>query len=128
MSETEKITINLGAVDLGQIDLLVEQGFYTNRTDLIRTGIRNQIHVHASEIKQLTSQKSFIIGIQILTKTILESHVQQGHKLNLKVVGMLTVETGVSVDLFRRAVESVKVYGIIKADNDIKLELINTYA
>ncbi|REK75188.1 CopG family transcriptional regulator [Paenibacillus paeoniae] len=123
MSETEKITLNLGAVDLGQIDLLVEQGFYTNRTDLIRTGIRNQINLHAHEIKQMTQQKAITIGVQVLTNDHLESLLKQDQKLNLKVVGMLIVEPSVSIDLFRKVVETAKVYGIIKADNEIKKEI-----
>jgi Arc/MetJ-type ribon-helix-helix transcriptional regulator len=123
MSETEKITINLGAVDLGQIDLLVEQGFYTNRTDLIRTGIRNQIHAHAHEIKQLTNQNSITIGVEIVTKEHLESLLKQDQKLNIKVVGMLVVESAVSLDLFKKVVEAVKVYGMIKADSEIKKEI-----
>src|SRR3712207_8916575 len=56
--ETEKITSNLGVVDLGQIDLLVQEGFYANRTDFIRTAIRNQIAAHADAVKQSVARNT----------------------------------------------------------------------
>src|SRR5688572_2056958 len=109
MSETEKITINLGAVDLGQIDLLVEHGFYSNRTDLIRTAIRNQINAHSDEIKQIVNQKSMTIGIEIITKKSLETFRSQNKKITLKIVGMLIVESDVPSSLIKEVIESIKV-------------------
>jgi len=55
--DTEKMTINLGYVDLGHIDLMVQEGFYSNRTDFIRTAIRNQLERHADVVKQSTVRK-----------------------------------------------------------------------
>ncbi|WP_442600657.1 CopG family transcriptional regulator [Paenibacillus sp. KN14-4R] len=124
MSETEKITINLGAVDLGQIDLLVEQGFYSNRTDLIRTAIRNQIHSHSDEIKQIVKEKSVVIGIQVLTKKELEDLRALRKEKIIKIVGMLIVEPDVPPSLFEETIDSIKVYGMIKAEPEIKKLLL----
>jgi Arc/MetJ-type ribon-helix-helix transcriptional regulator len=63
-SDSEKITINLGLIDLGQIDLLVQEGFYSNRTDCIRTAIRNQLVAHAEAVRQTIARKTLVLGLQ----------------------------------------------------------------
>jgi Arc/MetJ-type ribon-helix-helix transcriptional regulator len=124
--ETEKITVNLGAVDLGQIDLLVEQGFYSNRTDFIRTAIRNQISVHSHEIKRITTETLFAaMGVVMLNKKELESMKSEGKKLEIKLVGMLIIANDVSVELAKETIQSAKVYGIIKAAADVKKAILD---
>ncbi len=122
--DTEKITINIGAMDLGNIDLLVEQCFYTNRSDFIRTAIRNQINAHSYELKKITSDMS-VFGMAKFDCNELEKMRNSGRKLNLKLVGLLIIDEDVTVDLFKETLEAVKVYGIINASSEIK-KLINT--
>src|SRR3978361_520789 len=88
LSETEKITINLGFVDLGQIDLLVQEGFYANRTDLIRTAIRNQLVAHGEHVRQGVARKTLSLGIQHITKAELEALQDAGRKLDIRVLGL----------------------------------------
>src|SRR5829696_439206 len=78
MSETEKITINLGLVDLGQVDLLVQEGFYSNRTDFIRTAIRNQLGTHAEAVRQTVARKTLVLGLQHYTRRDLEAVREAG--------------------------------------------------
>lgn len=119
--ETEKITINLGVVDLGQIDLLVEQSFYSNRTDFIRTAIRNQISVHSSEIKKITTEKLYAsMGVVVLNKKDLEIMKSQGKKYDIKLVGMLVITNDITPELAAETIESVKVYGVIRASAEVK--------
>jgi len=119
--ETERITINLGVVDLGQIDLLVEQSFYSNRTDFIRTAIRNQILVHSGEIKKITTEKLFAsMGVVVLNKKELEIMKSQGKKYDIVLVGMLVITNDVTPELAAETIESAKVYGIIRASEEIK--------
>lgn len=119
--DTEKITINLGAVDLGQIDLLVEQGFYSNRTDFIRTAIRNQISVHSVEIKRITTEKLYAaMGVFMLGKKELEIMKAEGRKYDIKLVGMLVIAADVTPELAADTIGSVKVYGIVKASDEVK--------
>ena len=119
--DTEKITINLGAVDLGQVDLLVEQGFYSNRTDFIRTAIRNQISVHSNEIKRITTEKLYAaMGVVVIGKKELEIMKAEGRKYDIKLVGMLVILNDVTPELARDTIDSVKVYGIIKASDEVK--------
>ncbi|RPH65974.1 MAG: CopG family transcriptional regulator, partial [Myxococcaceae bacterium] len=89
LPETEKITINLGLVDLGQIDLLVQEGFYSNRTDLIRTGIRNQLAAHADVVKQAVARKSLSLGIQRYARAELEAVRAAGQRLRIQALGLV---------------------------------------
>ncbi len=118
--DTEKITINLGAVDLGQIDLLVDQGFYSNRTDFIRTAIRNQISVHSTEIKKITSEKLYAMGVIGIGKKELERMKAEGKKYEIKLVGMLVITNDVTPELAAETLDCVKVYGIIRAPEEVK--------
>ncbi|MEJ7819291.1 MAG: hypothetical protein WKF44_03205, partial [Rubrobacteraceae bacterium] len=91
MSETEKITINLGLVDLGQVDLLVQEGFYSNRTDFIRTAIRNQLSTHADTVRQTVARKTMVLGLQHYTRQDLEEVRATGETLEIKVLGLASV-------------------------------------
>ena len=99
MSETEKITINLGLVDLGQIDLLVREGFYQNRTDFIRTAIRNQIGEHAEAVKQTVVRKELVLGLQHYARGDLEVVRATGEALDIRVLGLASIDNYVSPEL-----------------------------
>src|SRR5215210_7829187 len=96
MSETEKITINLGLVDLGQIDLLVRDGFYSNRTDFIRTAIRNQLVTHADAVKHSVTRSTLVLGVQHYTRHELEAARDAGEKLEIRVLGLATIADDVT--------------------------------
>jgi Arc/MetJ-type ribon-helix-helix transcriptional regulator len=123
MPETEKITINMGAVDLGKIDLLVQEGSYTNRTDFIRTAIRNQIEKHTSEIQQSVARNSFLIGAVIYSRTDLERYKNKGEKLNLRMIGLLHFQNDISPELALEVIESIQVRGIFQASEEVKKAL-----
>ena len=122
-SETEKITINLGVVDLGQIDLLVEQGFYSSRTDLIRTAIRNQLQQHAQEVRQTMTRRSFGIGVFHYDKAALEEQREAGKQLSLKVIGVLALGSDVTPELARETIGSIEVRGAFRASPAVKKAL-----
>lgn len=111
MSETEKITINLGPVDLGQIDLLVEQGLYSNRTDLIRTAIRNQIEKHNTVIEEVSVRHSYSLGVLIYNARDLEKLRDEGRKLSIRIVGMLTLTSSITPNLALETIESIWIRG-----------------
>ncbi len=123
MSEIEKVTTNVSVVDLGQIDLLVQQGFYTNRTDFFRTAIRNQLTTHADVIKQTIVRKNRIVGIMQFSQKELEEIYHSGEQLDLKIVGMLMIDKDVSPELIRNVITSVEVHGVIRASQEVKDEL-----
>lgn len=120
ISESEKVTINLGAVDLGQIDLLVDEGFYSNRTDFIRQAIRQQLIVHSGEIKQTSTYKYSALGVFKYSLDELEVLQKGNKKLELKVIGTLIIDENVPLELVKETFKSVKIFGIIKARPDIK--------
>ena len=91
VGETEKLTINLGVVDLGQVDLLVQEGFYSNRTDLIRTAIRNQLSVHADAVKQTVTRRTLQLGLQHFSRADLERARAAGQMLQIQVVGLARI-------------------------------------
>jgi Arc/MetJ-type ribon-helix-helix transcriptional regulator len=121
--DTEKITINLGYVDLGQIDLMVQEGFYSNRTDFIRTAIRNQLERHADVVKQSTARKSLELGLRNFTRADLEAARQAGEMLHINVLGLATIAQDVSADLARATIASVSVLGALHASSSVKAAL-----
>ena len=122
-SDTEKITINLGPVDLGQIDLLVQEGFYTNRTDLIRTAIRNQLSSHVDAIKQTVARKSLILGLQHFSRADLEAVRSTGQKLQIQVLGLVSIGADVTPRLALDTIDSVVVLGAFHASVAVKAAL-----
>ena len=120
----EKITINVGFVDLGQIDLLVQEGFYANRTDLIRTAIRNQIAAHAEAVKQVVSRRTLVLGIQHVSAAELEAVRQRGETLDVRVLGLLSIGAVVTPELALQTLISVVVLGSLHAPLAVKTALV----
>lgn len=123
IGETEKLTINLGVVDLGQIDLLVQEGFYSNRTDLIRTAIRNQLAVHGDEVKRTVARRTLVLGLQHFTRADLERAQAAGEKIAIQVVGLARIADDVSAKLARDTIESVEVLGAFQANAAVRRAL-----
>ncbi|MCO5101548.1 MAG: CopG family transcriptional regulator [Burkholderiaceae bacterium] len=121
--ETEKITINLGVVDLGQIDLLVQEGFYSNRTDLIRTAIRNQLVAHADELRRTVARRTLTLGLQQFNRADLERVLAAGQMLQIEVVGLARIAADVTPELARATIESVRVLGAFHASAAVRRAL-----
>jgi Arc/MetJ-type ribon-helix-helix transcriptional regulator len=121
--ESEKITINLGYIDLGHVDLLVEEGFYSNRTDFIRTAIRNQLSRHEDVLKKTVSRRNLDIGLRHYSKADLEEAVRRGERLDIVVLGLASIADDVTPDLARRAIASLQVLGALRASPSIKAVL-----
>jgi len=120
MADTEKLTINLSVVDLGQVDLLVEQGFYSNRSDFIRTAIRNQLGTHAEVVQQAVVRKHLVIGVLTYDRKGLEARRAAGEKLVGNVVGLLHIADDVTPELARGTIQSIKIYGVLRASPAVK--------
>ena len=120
---TEKLTINLGVVDLGQIDLLVREGFYSNRTDLIRTAIRNQLSLHAQQLQRTIARQSLHLGLQHITRAELEAACAAGEVLQIRVVGLARIADDVSPKLARAAIQSISVLGAFHAPAAVRRAL-----
>jgi Arc/MetJ-type ribon-helix-helix transcriptional regulator len=121
--ETEKLTINLGVVDLGQVDLLVQEGFYSNRTDMIRTAIRNQLAVHTDEIKRTLARRTLVLGLQHLSRQDLERARAAGEMLQIQVVGLAQIAHDVTPELARATIQSVVVLGAFHASAAVRKAL-----
>jgi Arc/MetJ-type ribon-helix-helix transcriptional regulator len=122
-SESEKITINLGFVDLGHIDLLVAEGFYSNRTDFIRTAIRNQVLSHGEVLKNSVARRSMVLGLQRFTRQDLEKLLAAGEQLHIHVLGLATIDDDVPAQLALRTIASVAVLGALRASPEVKAAL-----
>ncbi len=123
VGDSEKITINLGFIDLGQIDLLVHEGFYSNRTDFIRTAIRNQLTTHAEVVKRTVARKTLVLGLQDFSRQDLESVQAAGQKLQIRVLGLARIAEDVSPELARATIDSVTVLGALHASAAVKVAL-----
>lgn len=121
--ELEKITINMAPVDLGQVDLLVREGFYQNRTDFIRTAIRNQLSAHAETVRQTVSRRELVLGLQHYTRSDLEAVQAAGETLEIKVVGLASIADDVTPELALATIEAIVVLGAFRARPEIKAAL-----
>jgi Arc/MetJ-type ribon-helix-helix transcriptional regulator len=122
-NESEKVTINLGFVDLGHIDLMVQEGFYSNRTDFIRTAIRNQLERHAEVVKQSTARKSLDLGLRNYSRQDLEAARSAGEMLDINVLGLVVIAPDVTPELARATIASVVVLGALHANPEVKAAL-----
>lgn len=122
-SDTEKITINVGYIDLGHIDLMVAEGFYSNRTDFIRTAIRNQIERHAEVTKQSVARKSLDLGLRHYRSEDLETARAAGQMLHIHVLGLAVIDASVTPELARAAIASIEVLGALHATAEVKAAL-----
>lgn len=123
--DTEKITINLGHIDLGQIDLMVQEGFYSNRTDFIRTAIRDQLHRHADIVKQSVARKSLELGLRHYSREDLEAVRAAGQRLHIHVLGLATISSDVTPELARATIASVIVLGALHCSPEVRAALID---
>ena len=123
VADSEKITINLGFVDLGQIDLLVAEGFYGNRTDFIRTAIRNQLSTHADAVKQVVSRKMLVLGLQHFSAADLKAVQAANQKLHIRVLGLVTFADDVTPELALATIASLEVLGSVQASLAVKAAL-----
>jgi Arc/MetJ-type ribon-helix-helix transcriptional regulator len=126
--DSEKITINLGPIDLGQIDLLVSEGFYANRTDFIRTAIRNQLNQHADVVKQTVARRSLVLGMHHYSRADLEAARDAGQRLQIQVLGMASIANDVPVELALATIESIFVLGALHASSAVKAALADRIA
>jgi len=123
ISDTEKITINLGLIDLGQIDLLVQEGFYSNRTDCIRTAIRNQLATHVDALRQTVARRTLVLGLQEFSKRDLEAVRKSKTKLRIHVLGLVRIADDVTPALASETIESLVVLGALHASPAVKAAL-----
>lgn len=121
--DSEKITVNLGFVDLGSVDLLVAEGFYSNRTDFIRTAIRNQLERHADVTRQSVARKSLDLGLRRFSRDDLEAARAAGKMLHIHVVGLVSIASDVSPELARATIASLEVLGALQATAEVKAAL-----
>jgi Arc/MetJ-type ribon-helix-helix transcriptional regulator len=121
--ESEKLTINLGYIDLGRIDLLVQEGFYSNRSDFIRTAIRNQLNEHKNDVGNSINRGNFELGLCIYSRADLEAAKAAGERLNIRVLGLASIAPDVPPALARATIESITVLGALHASKDVKAAL-----
>ena len=125
VDKSEKITINVGLVDLGQIDLLVDEGFYANRTDFIRTAIRRQLESRADAVNDTVARRTLMLGTQHLSRRDLEELRDAGQTVKLHVLGLATIGNDVSPELALATIASVEVLGAFRAPRAVKEALAN---
>ena len=123
IADSEKITINLGVVDLGQIDLLVQEGFYSNRTDLIRTAIRNQLTAHGDVLRNTVARRTLVMGLQDYGRRELEAARDAGERLRIQALGLVRIADDVTPELAAEVIESISVLGVLQASPKVKAAL-----
>ncbi len=121
--DSEKITLNIGHVDLGRIDLLVRDGFYSNRTDLIRTAIRTLIDRHDATLAQAVARGGLELGLRHYGRAELEAARSAGAPIRIHVLGLASIAPDVSPELARAAIASVEVLGTLQASSDVRAAL-----
>lgn len=123
--DSEKITINLGFVDLGHVDLMVAEGFYSNRTDFIRTAIRNQLGTHSEAVRQVVARKMLVLGLQHFSADDLRALQAARQTLQIRVLGLVTIAPDVTPELALATIDSLEVLGALQASPAVKAALAN---
>jgi Arc/MetJ-type ribon-helix-helix transcriptional regulator len=123
IEKTEKITINIGLVDLGEIDLLVDEGFFANRTDFIRTAIRRQLQTRADAVERTVARRDLVLGTERVTRADLESLRDAGRTIELRVLGLATIAYDVTPELAAATIASVEVLGSFRASRAVNAAL-----
>jgi Arc/MetJ-type ribon-helix-helix transcriptional regulator len=123
IEKTEKITINIGLVDLGEIDLLVDEGFFTNRTDFIRTAIRRQLATRSDAVERTVARLQLVLGSEHLTRADLEALRDAGQTIELRVLGLASIADDVTPELAAATIASVEVLGAFRAPRAVKAAL-----
>ncbi len=123
MAETEKITINMSVVDLGKVDLLVQEGFYQNRTDFLRAAIRSQLDKHETAVQNSIIRNEFGVGIFVCSRAALEQALAKGERKNYNVIGRLVIQEDVTPELADQAIESIRIIGTLRASDAIRAQL-----
>ncbi len=123
MPEPEKVTINLSVVDLGQIDVLVEEGYYSSRTDFLRTAARAQLEKQAETLHQILRRRGLSMGVLRLSRKELEEYAEKGEKLDLRVVGMLAIDADVPPQLAAAVIGNLQVFGVVRASRAVRAAL-----
>lgn len=123
IEKTEKITINIGLVDLGEIDLLVDEGFFTNRTDFIRTAIRRQLATRSDAVERTVARRKLVLGSEHLTRADLEVLRDAGQTIELRVLGLASIADDVTPELAAATIASVEVLGAFRAPRAVKAAL-----
>lgn len=123
MPEPEKVTINLSVVDLGQIDVLVEEGYYSSRTDFLRTAARAQLEKQSEALNQIVRRRGLTIGVVHLSRAELEGYFQKGESLDLRLVGMLAIDAEVPPQLAGAVIRNLQVYGVVRATRAVRSAL-----
>ncbi len=123
MPESEKLTINMGAVDLGKIDLLVEEGLYSNRSDFIRSAVRSQVEKHHFEVAQSVARHSYVVGVLRYDRATLERLKAKGKRVKITSIGLLSFAKDIPADLAAEVIESVRVHGVFQASEPVKAVL-----
>lgn len=124
MSDTEKISFNMSVVDMGQVDLLIEQGFYSSRTDFLVASVRNLLATHNTTVKQAVERRFMTLGVAIYSREDLEARLSLGAPLDIRVVGVLKITDDVTPELARSAIRSVTVFGKIRARPEVVAALV----
>jgi Arc/MetJ-type ribon-helix-helix transcriptional regulator len=125
LADSEKITINLGFVDLGHVDLMVAEGFYSNRTDFIRTAIRNQLGTHSEAVRQVVARKMLVLGLQHFSADDLRALQAARQTLQIRVLGLVTIALDVTPELALATIDSLEVLGALQASPAVKAALAN---
>ena len=126
--QQEKITINMNVVDLGRIDLLVEQGFYTNRAEFVRSAVTRALDLHHSDLKHLTNVNRYVVGVTRLRRADLEAVSARNERLRLHVVGMVVIDGDVSPELAEQTIEAVRVRGVLRVTEEVRAALADRMA
>jgi Arc/MetJ-type ribon-helix-helix transcriptional regulator len=124
MPDTEKVSFNMSVVDLGQVDLLIEQGFYSSRTDFLVAAVRNLLQSHSTTVRQAVESRFMTLGVAIYSREDLEKRAASGKPVDIRVVGVLKIDDDVTPELARAAIRSVSVFGKIRARPEVVAALL----
>jgi Arc/MetJ-type ribon-helix-helix transcriptional regulator len=123
MAEAERITINIAMVDVGKMDLLIDEGIYATRSDFVRASIRTQLGLHKTEVDETSTRRRFIVGTEEMTQGMLVDAIASNQQLHIRVIGVLTLTDDVMPEIAAAAIQSISVYGSLRMKDEVRQAL-----
>ena len=121
---SEKVSVNMNVGTLSQIDVLVDLGYYSNRSDFINQAVRQAIDQKQSIIENETSKQresngDWFTGVCVITKDQLLIAKEKGKKLKIRGYGVVVIDNKLD-DLALEVIDSIDIKGKILASQKIK--------
>ena len=126
---SEKVSVNINTSTLSSIDLLIDHGYYSNRSDFINQALREGIQKHQKTLDRIIDAKTeangespnqWFIGVYGLEKREIDAAKSRGITMEIKGYGVLVIDAENDEEDLYPVIRSIKVKGKVVCQKRIK--------